>query len=405
MPRDLVRLGLREQADVRLGELVAEVGDEVADRAEQAGRRRHDHRERAHQLRDARSRAAARAAVGDEREVARVVTALDGDEPQRARHVLVDDREDALGRLLDRVEAHRVGDRLHRRRAPPRRRAAISPPSSCGGRWPSTTFASVTVGSLAALAVGGRARLGAGRLRADAERLRQLAARGRSSRRPRRPCGRRRTARVMRKCADRRLAPDRRLAVLAERDVGRRPAHVEREDVVEAGLARRRRARRRRRRTGRRARRRSGCAPPRASSSGPRPSGGCSRPPSRRSTAARDWRRLDVVGDLRPHVRVHAGRQRPLVLAELGQHVRARASPGSPGRGARRSRRSRSSCAPLTYELIERDGQRLDARLDEVADDRLDLRRRRPATTTSAARVHPLDRLARVGERAPADRA
>ena len=44
-----LRLGLGEQADVGLGELVAEVGDEVADGAEQAGRGRDEHRERAHQ--------------------------------------------------------------------------------------------------------------------------------------------------------------------------------------------------------------------------------------------------------------------------------------------------------------------------------------------------------------------
>ncbi len=55
------------------------------------------------------------AAVGDEREVARVVATLDGDDAERAGHVLVDDREDALGRRLGRLEAHRVGDRLHRR--------------------------------------------------------------------------------------------------------------------------------------------------------------------------------------------------------------------------------------------------------------------------------------------------
>ena len=83
-------------------------------RAEQAGRGRHEHRERAHDLRDRVRVERAGAAVGDEREVARVVAALDGDEPQRAGHVLVDDREDPLGGLLDGVEAHRVGDRLHR---------------------------------------------------------------------------------------------------------------------------------------------------------------------------------------------------------------------------------------------------------------------------------------------------
>ena len=48
----------------------------------------------------------------------------------------------------------------------------ISPPIRSAGRWPSTTLASVTVGSVAALAVGRRAGLGARRLRADAQRAR-----------------------------------------------------------------------------------------------------------------------------------------------------------------------------------------------------------------------------------------
>ena len=122
------------------------------------GRRRHDHRERAHQLRDGVRVERAGAAVGDEREVARVVAALHRDEPQRAGHVLVDDREDPLGRLLDGARGRSRRRSSARPRAPRRRRGVISPPSSCGGRWPSTTFASVTVGWLAAPAVRGRAR-------------------------------------------------------------------------------------------------------------------------------------------------------------------------------------------------------------------------------------------------------
>src|SRR4029079_9986078 len=38
-PGSVLRVGLGEQADVRLGELVAEVRDEIADRAEQSRRR------------------------------------------------------------------------------------------------------------------------------------------------------------------------------------------------------------------------------------------------------------------------------------------------------------------------------------------------------------------------------
>ena len=88
----------------------------------------------------------------------------------------------------------------------------------------------------AAAPVGRRARVGARGLRADAERLRQL-----------RHVGDRAAAgadgvdvdgrHLDAEVADRRLAPDRRLAVLAQRDVGRRAAHVEGQDVVEPRLA------------------------------------------------------------------------------------------------------------------------------------------------------------------------
>ena len=101
-PRHLLARRLAREADQRLRELVAEVGDEVAERAQQPGRRRHDHREGAHQLGDRVRVQRPRAAEGDERELARVVPALDGDDPQGARHVLVDDLQDALRRLVDR---------------------------------------------------------------------------------------------------------------------------------------------------------------------------------------------------------------------------------------------------------------------------------------------------------------
>ena len=106
---------------------------------------------------------------------------------------------------------------------------------------------------------------------------------------------------------------------------------------------------------------------------------------------------LDVGRHLRAHVRVHARRQRALVLAELGQHV-----------GGERHREARIEPLDDRADLLlvravdvrvdQRDGQRLDTRLDEVADDRLDLRLV-DRDDGLAARVHPLDRLARVGER------
>ena len=104
---------LGRQPDQRLRELVAEARDQVAQRAQQARRGRHDHREGAHQLRDRVGVQRAGAAEGHERELARVVAALHADHAQRAGHVLVDDPQDAVGGLLE-AEPHRVGDLLHR---------------------------------------------------------------------------------------------------------------------------------------------------------------------------------------------------------------------------------------------------------------------------------------------------
>ena len=233
MPGDLVRRRLAHQADERAGELVAEVRDEVADRAQQAGRGRHDHGVAAHQLRDRVRVQRPRAAEGDEREVARIVAALHRHQAQGAGHVLVDDREDAVRGLLER-EVHRVGDRLHggARGLDVERHLAAQE----ARRQVADDDVRVGHGRLgAALAVGRRAGLGAGRLRPDAERAGEL----------RHVCDRA-AARAHRvdvdardldaEVADRRLAPDRRLAVLAQRDVGGRPAHVEREDVRVARL-------------------------------------------------------------------------------------------------------------------------------------------------------------------------
>ena len=115
--------------------------------------------------------------------------------------------------------------------------SSISPPSRRGGRWPRTTFASVTVGSSPPLpyAAGpGSAPADCGPTRSafvSSGHVRDRAAAGADG------------VHVHRRhldpeVADRGLAADRRLAVLAQGDVGRRAAHVEGEDVVEAGLAR-----------------------------------------------------------------------------------------------------------------------------------------------------------------------
>ncbi len=106
---------------------------------------------------------------------------------------------------------------------------------------------------------------------------------------------------------------------------------------------------------------------------------------------------LDVRLDARPHVGVQARRERPLVLAELRQHV-----------GGDRDREARIEVMDDGLDLAlvrririrvdERDGQRLHARVDEVADDPFDLIAL-DGLDDLALCAHPLLRLARVLER------
>ena len=77
--------------------------------------------------------------------IPRIEALLNGDEAQRAEHVLVDDVEDALRRLVQ-VEAQRACDLRYRFFGRLACRSIILPPRSFGGRRPSTTLASVTVG-------------------------------------------------------------------------------------------------------------------------------------------------------------------------------------------------------------------------------------------------------------------
>ncbi len=90
----------------------------------------------------------ARSAPADQRVAARVDAALDGDGADRADHVRVDERDDAGRRLVD-VEPERLG---HVRRTAAAAAASSSvrrpPRNPSGSRWPSTMFASVTVGSV-----------------------------------------------------------------------------------------------------------------------------------------------------------------------------------------------------------------------------------------------------------------
>ncbi len=296
-------------------------------------------------------------------------------------------------RLLDGAEPHRVGDRLHGRAG----RVDVEGHLAAEQPRREVPEHDVRVGDrrqLAAPAVGGGPGRGTGRLGADAKRLRQL-----------RDVGDRAAARADRvdvdgrdadpEVRDRRLAPDRRLAVLTERDVGGRPSHVEREDVVEAGFARdEERAGDAARRAGehrvdRVAGRLARCHQARVRAEDVDVRRGAGRLELRLEAA-------DVVGDLRPDVRVHARGQRPLVLAELRQHVRAQRHREA-GIEALHDRAYLLLVLRVDVRVDERDGQRLDARADQVADDLLDLRLV-DGDDDVPPRVEALDGLARVGE-------
>ncbi len=97
-------------------ELGLEVGDEQPERGEHAGTRRHDDGAHAEQAGERGAVQRTGTAEGEQREVARVVAALDRDDADGADHVVVDDGEDAARRLLQ-AQAQRPGDAGLDRRA------------------------------------------------------------------------------------------------------------------------------------------------------------------------------------------------------------------------------------------------------------------------------------------------
>ncbi len=322
------------------------------------------------------------------------MAALDGDEPQRAGHVLVHDREDPLGCLLGRAEPHRVRDGLHRcaggidveRHLSTEKARRQMPEDDVG----------VGHGRLRAAApVRRRTGIRAGRLWAYPERLGELRHMGDGS-----AAGADRVHVHRRdldpEVADRGLAPNRRLAVLAERDVGRGAAHVEGEDVLEARLAGDvERAGDATRGTGEDPVDRVAPCLDRGHETGVRAEdvdvrGGANAVQLRLEI-------LDVRRDLGSDVRVHARGQRPLVLAELRQHLcrerhrEARVEPLDDLADPLLVRR-------VDVRVDQPDRERLDARFDQVAHNALDLRLV-DLDDGLAARTHALDRLARVRER------
>ncbi len=305
------------------------------------------------------------AAEGDEREVARVVAALDGDEPLRPGHVLVDDVEDALGRSMQ-VEAERVADLLHGRL----RRLHVELDLAAEELRRQVPDDDVRVGDRRVgptLPVAGRARVGARGLRPDAQRpghLRHVgdraAARADGADVQARDLHRDHLAGEAEAVRDLRLALDRRLAVLAERDVGRGPAHVEGQHVLVARPAGDvERARHAARGAGEdavdRVLRRDGDAHE------ARVRAEDVEVAFDAELAQRALEVLEVGLDARPHVRVHAGRQGPLVLPELGQHV-GRDRDGEAGVELVDDVPDLALVRRVRVGVDERDGERLDAR-------------------------------------------
>jgi hypothetical protein len=102
---DVDRTGARQRA----AELGLEVCREQPVGAEDAGRRRDHDAGNAQQFGECRTVQRPRAAEGHQRELARIVAALDRDDTHRADHVVVDNGEDAPRRILQR-QAERPGD-------------------------------------------------------------------------------------------------------------------------------------------------------------------------------------------------------------------------------------------------------------------------------------------------------
>ena len=149
--------------------VVAHFGRQQADRREGARHRRHDGFGHRQLLRQVDRVGAARAAEGDQREIAHVDTALDRDRGDAAGHVGVDDPDDAERRFLQaRAHLLRQGaDRAFGRREIERHPAGVE----IVGVEPAEHQVSVGHGRLgAAQAVAGRAGHGARRVRPDIER-------------------------------------------------------------------------------------------------------------------------------------------------------------------------------------------------------------------------------------------
>src|SRR5215210_3423939 len=227
--------GLPGDAEVRLGKLVLDVGGEEAERAHHAGGRGYDNGPGTDQTPQGVGVHRTGPAERDEPEVSRVVPALDAHDAQGGVHVLVDDLHNSLGRLLDaNPELLRDGPY-----GPSRRLLVHFQRTAQGDARRDAVQNDVRIGygrRLATAPVGRRSRVGAGARGADLQGATRGDERDRTS-------SRANTVnvhggRLELEVPQLDVAPNRRLAAPAQRDVGRRAAHVEGQDVGNPDLTR-----------------------------------------------------------------------------------------------------------------------------------------------------------------------
>ena len=244
------------------------------------------------------------AAEGDEGEFAGVVPALDGDDAQGAEHLSVHDRdrirridarEGALCRLGVELQAAR-----ERRRQPPEEQVGIR-----HGR------------PRPAAAVAGGTWIGAGALGPNAQGASAVSPDDRPA--PRADRVQVDRGQPQRETSDLALGGKAGAAVHDQRDVGRGPAHVERDRVLEPGPAGEQRCadRPRGRPRQERHRRMRGCLLERRNAAR-RPHHERLRQTGGRSPFAET---LEIPRDDRPEICVDGGRRCPLVLAKLGRDL------------------------------------------------------------------------------------
>ena len=132
----------------RLHLVVAQVGDDAAERRGDAGKARHHRAFQADLLDHGGDVQRAAAAERHGRELGRVMAALDRDQADGAGHARIGDAHDRLGRLhqveLQRLARH--GSRIARLAASTSSSASLPPIGRAALMRPSTTWASVSVG-------------------------------------------------------------------------------------------------------------------------------------------------------------------------------------------------------------------------------------------------------------------